>query len=202
MPTLEGVGAREVAEPPLFRDPQTELGVLADAERLVEEADIAEDRAADDNRGRHDRRVMHEVLAKLACAFGVEAAHRDDAAVRRVIAAELDEIAVHEADLPLRAKAGSWRSSFSGVQKSSPSRKAMNWPRASRTARLRAPDCPSPGVSMILRFAISRASRSSTTPDASREPSLTTMISSTTSNASGLRHSARPVRSCALRHGT
>src|SRR4051794_9036744 len=106
MPSLEGVGPREVAEPPLFRDPQTKLGVLADAERLVEEADIAEDQAADDNRGRHDRRVMHEVLAKLACAFGVEAANRDDAAVRGVIAAELDEIAVHEADLLAACESG------------------------------------------------------------------------------------------------
>ena len=42
MPTLEGEGARHVAEPPLLRDPQTEFGVFADAEGLVEEADIIE----------------------------------------------------------------------------------------------------------------------------------------------------------------
>src|SRR4051794_32511145 len=106
MATLEGVGARDVAEPPLFRDPQTELGVLADAERLVEEADIAENQAADDKCGRQDRRVMHEVVAKVACTFGVEAAHRDDAAVRRVIAGELDEIAVDEACLRVACESG------------------------------------------------------------------------------------------------
>src|SRR3954470_1776441 len=106
MATLEGVGARDVAEPPLFRDPQTELGVLADAERLLEEANIAEDQAAYDECGRHDRRAIHEVLTKLVCAFGVETAHRDDAAVRRVIAVELDEIAVHKADLPAAFESG------------------------------------------------------------------------------------------------
>ena len=106
MPTLEGEGARHVAKPPLFRDPQTELGVLADAEGLVEEPDIVENGAADDNRGRHDRPVVHEVVAKLVRAFGIEAAHRDDAAVRRVIAREIDEIAIDEADLPAACESG------------------------------------------------------------------------------------------------
>ena len=50
MPSLEGEGSHHVAEPPLFRDAQIELGVLTDAEGLVEEPDILENGAADDNR--------------------------------------------------------------------------------------------------------------------------------------------------------
>ena len=145
-------------------------------------ADIIEDGAADDSRRRHDRPVVHEVVAKLVRAFGIEAAHSDDAAVRRIIAREIDEIAVHEADLAAACKAGSWRASFTGVQKSSPSRMAINSLCLAQSAIARG-GLSSPGVSMILSFSISPVSRASTTFDPSCEPSLTTMISRTASKA-------------------
>ena len=85
MPTLEGEGAADVAKPPPLGEPQMEFGVLADAEGLVEEADVVEDGATNHNRGRHDRAVVDEVVAKVVRAAGMEAADGDDAAVRCVV---------------------------------------------------------------------------------------------------------------------
>ena len=83
----------------LVGDPQAELCVLTNEEGFIEEADVVENRAANDNRGQHDRPVVHEVITKLVSAFGVESAHRDDPAVRPVIAGKIDEVAVDKADV-------------------------------------------------------------------------------------------------------
>jgi hypothetical protein len=106
MATLEGEGARHVAKPPTCGDPQAELCVLTNEEGFIEEADVVENRAANDNRGQNDRPVVHEVIAKLVGTFGVESAHRDDPAVRRVIAGKIDEVAVDEANVRAASERG------------------------------------------------------------------------------------------------
>ena len=106
MATLEGESARHVAKPPTCGDPQAELCVLTNEEGFIEEADVVENRAANDNRGQHDRPVVHEVITKLVSALGVESAHRDDPAVRPVIAGKIDEVAVDEADVPAASERG------------------------------------------------------------------------------------------------
>src|SRR5215204_2949118 len=106
MATLEGESAWDVTESPTCGDPQAELCVLTNEEGFIEETDVVENRAANDKRGRHDRRVVHEIIAKLVSAFGVKSAHRDDPAVRRVIAGEIDEVAVDEANVCAASERG------------------------------------------------------------------------------------------------
>src|SRR5215211_2627364 len=106
MPTLESEGARHVAEQPLLRDSQIKFGVLADAEGFIEEADFLENGTAEHDRGRHDRPVVHEVITKVLRTFGMEATHRDNAAIHRVISGEIDEIAVDEPDARVACESG------------------------------------------------------------------------------------------------